>query len=78
MSKKDKEHLNKLRQVKDVVYKASHNVNYKYVTLSYEALGRKVLELRKKYPNDQEFGQAVNTLLLENRGCPTYPGIQNL
>ena len=78
MSKKDKEYLNKLRQVKDVVYKASHNVNYKYITLSYETLGKKVLELREKYPNDQEFGQAINTLLLENKGHPTYPATTKL
>ena len=78
MSKKDEERLNSLRQVKDVVYNSTHNVNYTYATLSFESLGKKVMELREQYPNDQEFGNAINKFLLKHRGCPTFPGVQNL
>jgi hypothetical protein len=39
---------------------ASHNVTY---VLSDKAFRDKVLELRKKYPNDQEFGGAVASLI---------------
>ncbi len=74
----EKKRLNKLRQVKDAVYNSTHDVKYVYTTLSFEQLGKKVLELRKNYPNNKEFGDAIEKFLLKNKGCPTFPGIQNL
>ena len=58
----------------------THNIDveYTYVGVNFEKLGRKVLELRKQYPNNQEFGNEIATYLMNNKGCPTFPGIQNL
>lgn len=48
-------------------------INYK------EWLADKVVQLRKQYPNDQEFGQAVAKVLLKNKKQNSlFPGIQNL
>jgi len=74
----EKERLNKLRQVKDVVYNAANDVKYTYSSLSFEQLGKKVLELRSEYPNNKEFGDEIEKFLLKNKGCPTFPGIQKL
>ena len=73
-----KERLDELRQVKDVVYNATHDVKYVYTTLRFEQLGKKVLELRKDYPNNKEFGDAIEKFLSKHKGCPTFPGIKNL
>jgi hypothetical protein len=76
--KKDKNNLNKLHQVKNAIYTSTHNVKYSYRNISHDELGKKVLELRKQYPNNQEFGNAIEKFLLSNKGCPTFPGIQKL
>lgn len=70
MSKKD---LNKHRQTKEYFVP---KVDYKYVSRKNKNFKNKVIELRRDYPNDKEFGAAVARLLLnENK---TFPGVQNL
>lgn len=66
--------LNELRQVKDVVYSYKSNND----KVNYAEIGKKVLELRKKYSNNQEFGNAIERYLLNKEDYPTFPGIQNL
>jgi hypothetical protein len=63
-----------------LAFSTTHNldVKYNYVSINYEKLGRKVLELKKQYPNNQEFGNEISKYIMNNKGCPTFPGIQNL
>lgn len=66
--------LNELRQVKDIVYSPQSNAD----KVNHAEIGKKVLELRKKYSNNQEFGNAIERYLLNKEDYPTFPGIQNL
>jgi hypothetical protein len=52
--------LNEYRQVKDCLY-----INDVVIPENSKLaeIGKKVIELRKKYPNDQEFGKAVAILI---------------
>ena len=78
MSKKNK--MNELRQVKDVTYTrdSSDSKKYKYVGSSYAKIGEKVIELRKRYPNNIEFGNEFDKLIRDEFNPPTFPGVQNL
>ena len=55
----NKPDLNNHRQVKEY-WTPSHEVAYSVTDKNFKA---KVIELRKQYPNDQEFGSAVAKLL---------------
>tara|TARA_R110002020_G_scaffold25380_2_gene82724 strand:- start:504 stop:746 length:243 start_codon:yes stop_codon:yes gene_type:complete len=71
--------MNQLRQVKDIVYKrnSSDKKNYNYV-FNHKTFSQDVLELRKRYPNDQDFGSAVDKLIKKQFNPPPFPGVQNL
>ena len=76
---KKRDWVNQLRQVKDVVYKrtSSDKKDYNYV-FNYKTFSQDVLELRKRYPNDQDFGLAVDKLIKKQFYHPPFPGVQNL
>ena len=65
-------------KLNESLYNSTHDVNYIYSPISFADLGKKVLELRKQYPNNGELGDAIESFLLEHAGCPTFPGIQKL
>ena len=46
--------------------------------ITHQDLGKKVLELRKKYPNNKDFGDEIEKFLIKNKGCPTFPGTEKL
>ena len=71
--------MNQLRQVKDVVYKrnSSDKKDYNYI-FNHKTFSQDVLELRKRYPNDQDFGSAVDKLIKKQFNPPQFPGVQNL
>ena len=54
-----------MKEIKKVAYTSTHNVNYMYETASLEQIGKEVLKLRKQYPNNQDFGNAIETFLLK-------------
>jgi hypothetical protein len=68
-----KPNLNKYRQTKE--YFVS-NQNYNYVVKDKDFKER-VIRLRKKLTNDQEFGAAVSEILQETKNND-FPGIQKL
>lgn len=68
-----KEELNKHRQTKEYFVP---KVDYKYVSTKDRNFKDRVIALRRKHPNDEEFGAAVAKLLLDNN--TSYPGVQNL
>jgi len=57
-------------------YKSTHNVKYDYK--NSESVIDHIKKLRRKYPNDQEFGKVVSQFIEESEKPPTFPGIQNL
>ena len=59
-------------------YKSSHNVKYDYKKINSKNIRDYIKYLRKKYPNDQEFGNAVSKWIDDYEIPPTFPGIQNL
>tara|TARA_R110000851_G_scaffold100671_16_gene216411 strand:- start:2876 stop:3079 length:204 start_codon:yes stop_codon:yes gene_type:complete len=67
-----------MAKINKELYNSTHDVNYVYPSVSLAELGQKVLELRKKYPNNAEFGNAVESFLLKNKTCSIFPGIQKL
>lgn len=70
---KTKENLNKLRQTKEYYVP---KVDYTYVAKDPD-FKEKIINLRRSFPNDKEFGSAVAKLLLEGANV-NYPGVQNL
>jgi hypothetical protein len=54
-----------MKKIKKVAYTSTHDVNYTYETVSLEQIGKEVLKLRKQYPNNQDFGNAIETFLLK-------------
>jgi hypothetical protein len=54
-----------MKEIKKVAYTSTHNVNYMHETASLEQIGKEVLKLRKQYPNNQDFGNAIETFLLK-------------
>lgn len=71
--------LNKLRQTKEYFTEKyfTENVDYTYVSENDRYFKEKVIELRKDFPNDREFGSAVAQLLHKDKN-PDFPGVQNL
>jgi len=59
-------------------YKSSHNVKYDYKKLDSESIRDHIKKLRRKYPNDQEFGRVISQWIEESENPPIFPGIQNL
>ncbi len=59
-------------------YKSSHNVKYNVKKTDSDFIRDYIKHLRKKHPNDQEFGKAVSQWIDECEKPPTFPGIQNL
>ena len=51
--------------IEKITYTSTHDVNYTYETASLEQIGKEVLRLRKQYPNNQDFGNAIETFLLK-------------
>ena len=64
----NKNNLNKYRQTKEYFVP---KVEYTYVSFK-----DKIIDLRKQYPNDAEFGLAVSNLLDDK--TKLFPGVQNL
>jgi len=54
-----------MKKIKKIIYNSTHNINYTYETASLEQIGKEVLKLRKQYPNNQDFGNAIETFLLK-------------
>lgn len=65
--------INELRQTKEYYVP---KVKYQYVPKDPD-FKEKVVNLRKSFPNDADFGAAVASLLLEVPNN-NYPGVQNL
>ncbi len=65
--------INELRQTKEYY---TPKVQYNYVGIGYRDFKEKVINLRRKFPNDKDFGSAVAKLLTEDNR--NFPGIQNL
>ena len=55
-------------------YTSTHNVKYINSTKDFED---KILDLEKKYPNDQDLGKEVRKYI-KNKNIINFPGIQNL
>jgi len=73
--------LNEYRQTKDYGYKnpSIGNDRYQFNLIEFENyIFPEILKLKKKYPNDQEFGKHVRVLLNNNNKNKMFPGIQNL
>lgn len=54
-----------MKKIKKITYTSTHDVNYTHETVSLEQIGKEVLKLRKQYPNNQDFGNAIETFLLK-------------
>ena len=78
--------LNELRQVKDYGYNKHYSRSEpligdndsKYNLIEFENyIFPEILKLQKQYPNNQEFGSHVRSLL-NNKKNNMFPGTQNL
>tara|TARA_R100001126_G_C4854863_1_gene164017 strand:- start:130 stop:345 length:216 start_codon:yes stop_codon:yes gene_type:complete len=65
--------INELRQTKEYYVP---KVEYKYIPKASD-FKQKIINLRKSFPNDADFGAAVASLLLQPPNN-NYPGVQNL
>ena len=54
-----------MEKIKKVTYTSTHVVTYVHKTPSLEQIGKEILKLRKQYPNNQDFGNAIETFLLK-------------
>lgn len=69
---KTKKSLNELRQTKEY---SIPNVEYTYVE-SDKNFKEKVINLRRDFPNDKDFGKEVAKLIFNTN--IDFPGVQNL
>ena len=81
-----KKTLNELRQTKDYGYNKHYSktvssigdANSKYSLIEFENyIFPEILKLQRQYPNNQEFGSHVRSLL-NNKKNNMFPGTQNL
>lgn len=55
--------------------KPEYSVKYIYTDINFEEVGKKVLNLRRQYPNNQKFGDEVDKFLMSNEKHSTFPDV---